>query len=126
MVELSDTDVREMLERRAADFATGPVAADAILGRARRRKVRHFVLVSATATFAVVALVGGISVSLLGGSERGADSAAGGSPATPTAPGQLRLVDYSVRAPARDHPDAGSGPTITLHDLRKHAKCMRS
>jgi hypothetical protein len=123
MVELSETDLREMLERRAADFATGPVPADAILRKARRRRIRNFALAIAT-TSAVVALVGGLSVSLLTGYDGGADSATGGSgPATTR--GQLRLVDYSVRAPARDH-HATSGPKITLHDVREHAKCMRS
>jgi hypothetical protein len=38
---------------------------------------------------------------------------------------RLRLVDYSVRAPS-DHTHAQTGPTITLGEVRRHARCMRS
>jgi hypothetical protein len=59
MVELSETDMREMLERRAADFGPAAVPVDTIFRKARRRRARNLALVSAT-TFAVVALVGGL------------------------------------------------------------------
>jgi hypothetical protein len=125
MVKLSETDIREMLDRRATEFEMALVPSDAVLRKARRRKVKNAVLASA-GIFAVAALVGGLSVSLLSGSERSADSPAGGSASPAATRGQLRLVDYAVRTPARDDHHTRSGSTTTLHDVRKHARCMRS
>jgi hypothetical protein len=132
MVKFSETDVREMLERRAAQFAMGPVPSEATVHKARRRKVRNVVLASAT-TLAVVALLG-LSLGVPRGSDRGLDSAGGGNagaggPASRSATsGQLRLVDYAVRDPGRPSDDghAQTGPTITVSDVRRHAECMRS
>jgi len=129
MVKLSETDLREMLRRRAGEFAMAPVPSEATLRKARRRKVRNAALASAT-TLAVVALAA-IAVAVPRGSDRGLDSAAGGDsaargPASPSAAkGQLRLVDYAVRAPSA-HPHSTTGPVITVEDVRRHAKCMRS
>jgi hypothetical protein len=132
MIELSETDVREMLERRASALDIAPVPSHATLRMARRRKVRHVVLASVT-TLAAVALAGH-SVTVEPASDQAHDSAKGGDsvagdPASPAAAGgHLRLVDYAVHAPApaKAHPDSTTGPTITLDDLRRHASCMRS
>jgi hypothetical protein len=132
MARASETDVREMLRRRAGDFVMAPAPSDVMLRRGARRKARNAVLASATAV-AMVAVVAGV-VTYLGGSDRVADSPAGGRTADralgpPSATiGRLRLVDYVVRPPSQptDHAHADSGPRITIDDARRHAACMRS
>jgi hypothetical protein len=115
MVKLSETDVREMLERRAAEFDMPAVPTDALLRKARRRKVRSMVLAGST-TVVIVALVG-LSMAIPRDSE--SPSAKGG---------RLRLVDYQVRAPApsTDHAHPETGPRVTVEDVRRHSRCMRS
>jgi hypothetical protein len=117
MVTPSETDLREMLERRAGDFVMVADPLEAIVRRASRRRLRNLVLASVTA-LAVTTLVG-LAASLPGGSDGTLDS---------RSDGRLRLVDYSVRTPGpeSDHPHANPGPTITLDDVRRHGRCMRS
>jgi hypothetical protein len=115
MVKLSEDDVREMLQRRASAFGIAPAPSAGTLRSARRRKVRNVVLASAGA-LTVVALAG-LSVTLQPGSDRAIDSG-------PATDGQLRLVDYAIRAPAHSHPT--TGPEITLGDLTSHQKCMQA
>jgi hypothetical protein len=119
MVKLSEDDVREMLERRASAFDMGPAPSDGTLRKGRRRKVRNVVLMSA-GTLTVVVLAG-LSVTLQPGADRAFDS-------EPATGGQLRLVDYAIRAPAPEHEDSHSttGPEITLGELNRHQKCMRA
>jgi hypothetical protein len=119
MVKLSEDDVREMLRRRASAFGIAPAPSDGTLRRARRRKVKNLVLASAGA-LTVVALAG-LSVTLQPGSDRALDS-------EPAADGQLRLVDYAIRAPVPEHEDSHptTGPEITLGDLNRHQKCMQA
>jgi hypothetical protein len=130
MVKLSEADLREMLERRASAFHPDPRPSERTLGRGRRRKARNVVLASVSAL--VVIALAGLSVTADPGSDRVIDSA-GGDPASGAPPpayggGALRLVDYAVRVPPADgeqgHPE--TGPTTTLHDIRRHARCMRS
>ena len=127
-MKLPEAEVSEMLERRAADFAMASVPPDAMIRKAGRRRVRNILLASVT-TLVVLALVG-LSVVPLG-LDRRLNPAAGGDgaardPALSAAPsGQLRLVDYTMRSPARDHPHSTTGPRITVDDVRRHATCMR-
>jgi hypothetical protein len=129
MVKLSESDVREMLEGRAAGFVMARVPQEAIVRRAGRRKARNVMLASVT-TLVVVVLVA-LSV-VPRGSDQGVNPAAGGNGAasgqalpSPTS-GRLRLVDYVVRGPATGHPHSRTGPRITVEDVRRHATCMRS
>lgn len=131
MAKLSEADVRAMLQRRAREVAMTAGPLEAVVRRATRRRARNVVLASAS-TLALVALAA-VSVNLIRSSDRGVGSPAGvgsatGGEAPQFAAGrQLRLVDYSLEpASAADHPQAGSGPTITVADLRRHANCMRS
>jgi hypothetical protein len=132
MARASETEVREMLRRRAGDFVMAPASSDVLLRKSARRRLRNAVLASATA-LAMVAVAAGV-VTYLGGSDRVADSPAGGPSADravgapPATIGDLRLVDYAVRPPSQpsDHPHADSGPRITIDDARRHARCMRS
>jgi hypothetical protein len=131
MAQFSETDVREMLECRAAEFAMASVPPDGLHRKARRRQVRTVATASATA-LALIALAG-LSVNLVRGGDRrpgpevGGDSAAGAASRTP-ASDSLRLVDYSVRAPARanEHAHSRKGPVVTLEEARRHIRCMRS
>src|ERR687886_143495 len=125
MTKASETDVREMLRRRADDFVMPRAPSNAVLRKGARRKLRNTVLASAAA-LATVAVVAGV-VSYLGGSGRVTDSPAGGRPAD-RAPGtasatigRLRLVDYAVRPPTQssDRAHAASGPRITIDDVRR-------
>lgn len=117
MVKLSEDDVREMLQRRASAFGIAPVPSDGVLRKVRRRKVRNVVLASA-GTLTVLALAA-LSVTLQPGSDRAIDSghATGG---------QLRLVDYAISSPEGEDSHSTNGPEITLGDLNRHQKCMRS
>lgn len=132
-MELSEADVREMLERRADDFVIDSVPSDAILRNGARRKLRNAAVASATAVATVAIAVGAVdSVSRSGrapdSGTRG-QSAAGSPESRPPAPGgRLRLVHYTLhaRTPASDHPHADSGPTITIEDVRRHVRCMRA
>jgi hypothetical protein len=131
MAKLSETDVREMLRCRADDVVMAPVPSDAVLRGSARRKARNAVLASA-ATLAIVAMAVGVVLST-GGSSRPPDSPTGGRSAgralgTPPATiGDLRLVDYTLGpAKAGNHAHAGSGPTITIDEVRRHVSCMRS
>jgi hypothetical protein len=119
MVNLSEDDVREMLERRASAFGIAPALSDGALRKARRRKVRNVVLMSA-GTLTAVALAG-LSVTLQPGADQAFDPG-------PAAGGQLRLVDYAIRAPApeSEHSHSTTGPEITLGDLNRHQECMRA
>ena len=129
MVKLSESDLRETLEGRAAGFVMVPVPPEAILRKAGRRKAGNVMLASVT-TLVVVVLVA-LSV-VPHGSDRVLNPAAGGNdtaggPGSPSpTSGRLRLVDYVVRGPATDHPHARTGPRITVEDVRRHATCMRS
>lgn len=132
MATSSEADVREMLKRRAGDCAMASVPSEAILRKGGRRKLRTVVV--AGATMLAIAVLAGLSMALPRGGYRGLDSA-GGDDSTPgvtlspsPTSGRLRLVDYSVRAPARrsEHAPADTGPTITLNELRRQADCMRS
>jgi hypothetical protein len=119
MVKPSEDDIREMLEHRASAFDIAPAPSDGTLRKARRRKVRNVVLMSA-GTITVVVLAG-LSVTLQPGADRASDS-------EPATGGQLRLVDYAIRAPAPEHEDSHptTGPEITLGELNRHQKCMRA
>jgi hypothetical protein len=128
MLKLPETDVREMLERRASSFVMPPAPTNEVLARAGRRKARNALLASA-ATLVVAGLVA-LSVLPLGVDQAvdragGAAGSAGGPPPAPTS-GGLQLVDYVVRTPARDHPHSATGPKITVDDVRDHGACMRS
>jgi hypothetical protein len=108
-----ETELREMLERRAADFAMASLPPDGMLRKAGRRKARNILL--ASVTLVVIAALAGLAV-VPRSLDRDVDRAAG----------RLQLVDYVVRAPATDHPHARSGPGITVDAVRRHATCMRS
>jgi hypothetical protein len=126
MVQFSEADLCDMLERRAAEFAAAPVPSDTVLRRARRRKARNLAL--AGGAMLAVAALAGLSTSLPRASDTGVGSAAGGASLPRPASGHLRLVDYAVRAPAGagEHAPSGRGPVITIDDVRKHVQCMRS
>jgi hypothetical protein len=120
MAQISDADVREMLERRAAEFTMPSALPETILRRSRRRKGAKLVFASAAALLAVG--LAGLAMDLLSGGTRDRSG-----PARATSR-ELRLLDYSVLPPrqARDHARVHQGQEITIHDLRTHVRCMRS
>jgi hypothetical protein len=118
MPEPTESDIREMLQRRADCFAVASAPSAALLHRASRRRARNVISTAgATLTLAATAVASISSPSEPGSTQR----------AQPTAPpktAQLRLIDYTTRG--RPHPRSGTGPVITLEDVRKHQRCMRS
>jgi len=126
MVEQAENELRDMLRRRAADFSIEPVSPADLLHRATRRRTRNIVL-STTAALAVIALVAGAVSAVRGMHDSGVAPSSQSRVGTgsPTATGRLRLVDYTLRT-SRETPHAGSGPEITIEDVRRHGECMRA
>jgi hypothetical protein len=120
-MKLSETELREMLEREARAFEMPAVPSDGTLKRARRRRARNLLAAGAPAAAAVVLAV--LVVTLQDGSPRtvAPEQQIGSLPRA-----HLRLVDYAVRpVPRSDQSHPATGPDITIDDVRAHGQCMR-
>jgi hypothetical protein len=123
---VSEHEVREMLERRAGDFAMPPHPTRDLRRGARRRRTRAIARV-ATGALALAAF-GLIAAGLAGTADRPAHPVATGAGNPTASKASLKLVSYSLRgiATESDPPHHETGNSITHEDLRKHAECMRS
>jgi hypothetical protein len=120
-MKASEPELRELLRQRASQFSMAQQLPPDILRRARRRRSRAVVLTGA-AVLAIGAL-GALSVRPAGAPERGDRSAA---PSTATR--AMKSVSYVLADRAKEdaHPHTKDGPTITVNELREHARCMRA
>jgi hypothetical protein len=118
MPERTESDIREMLQRRAEGFAMASAPSPALLHRAGRRRARSVILTAGATLMLVATAVASISSPSRPGSTQRAQ------PAAPQTTAQLRLIDYTTRV--RPHPHSAAGPVITLEDVREHQRCMRS
>jgi hypothetical protein len=125
MMKASEPEIRELLQQRASQFQMAQQLPPDIPRRARRKRSKTVVLIGA-AVLAIGAL-GALSVSPAGAPDRGERSTVGSASGS-TSIRALKSVSYVLADPASEeaHPHAKDGPTVTVKELREHARCMRA
>jgi hypothetical protein len=121
----SEPELRELLHQRARQFSMAQQLPPAILRRARRKRSRTVVL-AGVAVLAMGAL-GAVALRPAPASDP-ADRAAVGAASRSTPIRALKSVSYVLADPtiADTHAHTNDGPTLTVKELREHARCMRA
>ncbi|MFN2590493.1 MAG: hypothetical protein ABR518_06960 [Actinomycetota bacterium] len=119
----SESDVREMLERRARDFDMSPAPAPNLLRMARRNKRARTSVLVGLAALVLAGAVGSI-MSGLDGMPRRRPVVATGRAGSADRP--VRLVSYALRDSGSPEDPPAAQNDITADELREHAECMRA
>jgi hypothetical protein len=124
-MKASEPEIRELLHQRARQFSMAQQLPPAILRRARRKRSRTVVL-AGVAVLATSAL-GTLALRPAPAPDPG-DRAAVGAASRSTPTRALKSVSYVLADPTNGdaHPHANDGPTVTVKELREHARCMRA
>jgi hypothetical protein len=126
MIKASEPEIRELLHQRARQFWMAQQLPPAILRRARRKRSRTVMLAGA-AVLAIGAL-GTLALRPAPASNPG-DHAAVGAASRSMPTRALKSVSYVLADPTtggETHAHTSDGPTVTVKELREHARCMRA